>query len=606
MPNIKILDPNLANQIAAGEVIERPASVLKELLENSLDAKATRIEIEIQKGGSELIRVRDNGLGIAKDDLPLTIERYATSKINKFEDLERIMTLGFRGEALASIASVARVSIASRTKEQNSGWQIKIAGRDLINEISPLAHPIGTSVEVRDLFFNTPARRKFLRSEQTEFRQLQEILNRLCLSRFDIEFSMKHNDRLIQNSTPALDHAAKTARIADIAGKPFVEQSIYVNNEKDGMLFSGWIGQPTFSRSQTDLQYFYINGRIIRDKLLSHAVKLAYQDVLMSGRQPAFILYLEIDPEVIDVNVHPTKSEVRFRDGRPIHDFLVLSLKKALAKTLKAPTIETNATELPKTSYTKYITTPNIEINNQEKSTAKINPDITSLEIARLENQKIETTVNQLKLPLTFAEEPVVYDSEPHPLGYALAQIQGTYIIAQNTEGLILVDAHAAHERIIYEELKNAFKNQSLKGQPLLIPLTLTVNKQEAILAEKYQEQFLELGLELECLGPESLIVRKIPTLLRNIDSEQFIRDVLADLNTYEESHELENYVDKILATFACHHSVRANRHLTIPEMNALLRELEQTERGNQCNHGRPTWVAISLDEIAKRFLRGK
>ncbi|OGT07217.1 MAG: DNA mismatch repair protein MutL [Gammaproteobacteria bacterium GWE2_37_16] len=658
--SIQILDPYLASQIAAGEVIERPSSVLKELLENSLDSGAQSLEITINKGGSSLIQIRDNGCGIAKDDLALALHRHATSKISKFEDLEHVLTLGFRGEALASISSVSRLSLTSRTAEQSTAWRIAADGREPSSELVPTAHPIGTTIEVHDLFFNTPARRKFLRNEATEFRHLAEVVNRLALSRFDVAFTVKHNDRLYLKLDAAETPTAKIARIATVCDPAFAEQALEVTSEKSGFKLTGWIGQPTFARSKTDLQYFYINGRIVRDKLLLHALRLAYQDVLARDKQPAFVLYLELNPELVDVNVHPTKHEVRFRDSRLIHDFLVHSLKQTLATTNPSQGKSTgsvftsqqevdNATpinlqEETKLSYKSQENTVS-NLNFAEKRTdyfnipiteefePKIPPptqqpfikkeptqpnhqdNFTENEIQRRreddnsykslhevdEIYKQNYFINQhdtSEAPKNKTEEPVL------PLGFALAQLHGTYILAQNATGLVIIDAHAAHERVTYEKLKQAYAANELKAQPLLLPLTIPVTRQEIACVEEYQAELEKLGLELACLGENTVAVRKMPALLHDADLENFIHEVLADLATYEESVNTQNYVDKILSTFACHHSIRAHRKMTIPEMNELLRQLEKTARGNQCNHGRPTWLQMTLGEIGKKFMR--
>ena len=582
---IQILDPYLASQIAAGEVIERPASVLKELLENSFDADATQLEIDIEQGGADLIRVRDNGVGISKNDLTLALHRHATSKIKKFDDLERLVTLGFRGEALASISAVSRLCLISRTSDQNTGWQISTTNNPSLQQPIPTAHPIGTMIEVRDLFFNTPARRKFLRSTQTEFRQIEEVINRLALSRFDANFILKHNDRIVLKLEKALTTQGKLERIGLILSSDFLEQLLEISTIRNNLKLTGWISQPTFARTQIDLQYFYINGRIIRDKIINHAVRLAYQDVLASGKQPAFVLYLEINPELVDINVHPTKHEVRFQDSRSIHNFIYHVIKEALS----------------------HGTTP----NNTTQSFYTQPEKIETIE------KKIESKpeLQKHQLPLDFVIQPKPENNylknKPfeapqleYPLGVALGELHGTYILAQNNKGLVLVDAHAAHERITYENLKKSHKENSLKSQYLLIPITISLTHKEIACLEEYIDKFKELGLEMERIGPETIAIRKMPAILENTQVEDLIHDILEDLAEYQESNNTEDYVNKILASFACYYSIRKNRKMNILEMNALLRDLEKTERSNQCNHGRPTWRQITITEIAKMFGR--
>ncbi len=587
---IKILDQQLANQIAAGEVVERPASVVKELIENSLDAGSTQINVDIKKGGVQLIRVRDNGSGIAKEDLLLALSRHATSKIRSLDDLENVVSLGFRGEALASIASVSRLQLSSKVNGGAAAWSVTAEGRDTEIKLAPIAHPNGTSLEIRDLFFNTPARRKFLRTETTEFNHLQEVINRAALSRFDVAFSLKHNEKQILNLAAAENHQSQEKRVAAICGKTFMEHAVHIAAERDGLKLSGWIGLPTFSRSQMDLQYFYINGRVIRDKVLGHAVRQAYHDVLYGGRFPAFVLYLEIDPQQVDVNVHPTKHEVRFRDSRQIHGFVFSVISEALAKVKPADVVENSAVAQNRVYERPVAPTP-MQVQEQMAF------------YGRSSKPSFAATGN-------FSQANVVNRVEEHagdyPLGYAIAQIHGVYILAQNKNGLILVDMHAAHERITYEKLKLAHVKEGIKSQPLLVPINVTLNSNEIKSAEKYQEVFAQLGIELEFLSVDTVVIRSVPYLLKDGDVEQLIRDVIADLITHERSTRVQEYINEILTTMACHGSVRANRKLVLPEMDALLRELEQTERGGQCGHGRPTWVELTLDDLDKLFLRGR
>ena len=610
MPRIHLLSPRLANQIAAGEVVERPASVVKEVLENSLDAGATRVDIEVEAGGSKLIRIRDNGSGMAADDLPLALARHATSKIASLEDLERVGSLGFRGEALASIGSVSRLSLTSNPSEDSSqGSCAACEGREMEVQLKPAPHPRGTTVEVRDLFFNTPARRKFLRTEKTEFSHLEEVVKRLALSRFDVAFSLRHNGRALHNLKSGTGQAERQRRVATVCGPAFMEQALYVETELPALRLWGWVGLPTFSRSQADLQYFFVNGRIIRDRVVAHAVKQAYRDVLYHGRHPAFVLYLELDPAQVDVNVHPTKHEVRFRDGRAVHNFIFSSLHRALAEVRPGdatrPAAVTTAEGLA-------VDTETGEISRQA-GLAWGAPDAAPAPAGGLGGYRAPAgpapgqTREQLRdYGRLHALPEVASDEAPPPLGYALAQLQGVYILAENAAGLVLVDMHAAHERITYERLKRARASEGIRSQPLLVPRAVAVSQREAQLAAEHAALFQGLGMVVDVAGEESLLIRQIPVALRDSDVEQLLRDVLADLIEFGRSDRIESHLDEILSTMACHGSVRANRRLTVPEMNALLRDMEATERAGQCNHGRPTWTQLSLEELDKLFLRGR
>ncbi|MFT4815068.1 MAG: DNA mismatch repair protein MutL [Pseudohongiellaceae bacterium] len=613
MSRINLLSQRLANQIAAGEVVERPASVVKELMENSLDAGASRLEIEVEQGGTKQIKIKDDGLGIHKQDLELALSRHATSKITDLEDLENIASLGFRGEALASISSVSRLTMTSKADDDvasnsgdNSGWKVVAQGQEMDVILSPAAHSRGTTVEVRDLFFNTPARKKFLKTEKTEFSRIDEILKRIALSRFDVQFSLTHNQRAIRKLLPAKSDQEKQRRVALVCGPAFVESSVFVEIQGQGLRLWGWVSLPTFSRSQADLQYFYVNGRIIRDKLVTHAVKQAYRDVLFHGRHPAYVLYLELAPSAVDVNVHPTKHEVRFRDSRLVHDFLFSSLHKALAELRPSDRLADNA-----------------QNNGQESDPFAARPDSNfvagnfsdqnSLSLAEpaSNNYSYRPSTGQpaagaIQSQLENFAKLTADDSEVPPLGYAIAQLHGIYILAQNKEGLITVDMHAAHERITYERMKTACQNEELKMQPLLVPLSIAVSQSEADCAETERGALLSIGIELERAAAESIVVRQVPSILRNANIEQLVRDVLSDVLEYGSSDRIQAHQDELLSTMACHGSVRANRHLTIPEMNALLRDMEATERSGQCNHGRPTWVYQSLGELDKLFLRGQ
>jgi DNA mismatch repair protein MutL len=620
MNKIKLLSTRLANQIAAGEVVERPSSVIKELLENSLDAGATRLEIDIEEGGAKLMRVRDNGGGIAKEDLPLALSRHATSKIYELDDLEAVATLGFRGEALASISSVARLALISSTTDDSFGWQVVAEGRDMETEISPAPHPRGTTVEVRDLFFNTPARRKFMRTEKTEYAHLEEVVKRLALSRFDVAFNLRHNGRAIYAWRPGVSQLEQERRVAQVCGPAFMENAVHIEMERNGLRLWGWVALPTFSRSQADLQHFYVNGRCIRDKLVSHAVRQAYQDVLYHGRHPAFVLYLEVDPASVDVNVHPTKHEVRFRDNRNVHDFIYSSLHHALAKVTPEDSLHKSTHEavsgVPQLHSVQGLTAG--EFQGQERiSFAPSTGQVTAPAPSGSSPAYSAAFSRNFQSPGAIREQMSHYgelhrpalpenDEQIPPLGYAIAQLKGIYILAENAQGLIIVDMHAAHERITYERLKESFANGGLQTQPLLVPESIAVSQKEADYAEHHADIFKNLGFELQRAGPETLLIRQLPVVLNRAKVEQLVRDVLSDLIEHGSSERIQHHINEILGTMACHGSVRANRRLTIPEMNALLRDMEATERSGQCNHGRPTWLLQSLDELDKLFMRGQ
>lgn len=614
MPSIHLLSPRLANQIAAGEVVERPASVVKEVLENSLDAGATRVDIDVEAGGSKLIRIRDNGSGMAPDDLPLALARHATSKISSLEDLERVGSLGFRGEALASIGSVSRLTLTSNCDEMSSeGSSAACEGREMDVQLKPAPHPQGTTVEVRDLFFNTPARRKFLRTEKTEFNHLEEVVKRLALSRFDVAFSLRHNGRVLHTLKSGTSEAERQRRVATVCGPAFMEQALYIENDVGPFRLWGWVGLPTFSRSQADLQYFFVNGRIIRDRLVAHAVKQAYRDVLYHGRHPAFVLYLELDPAQVDVNVHPTKHEVRFRDGRAVHSFIFASLHRALADVRPGDNsaVDPAAAGAADLGDGMAVNTATGEISSQSGLSWGSQPRAASAAgfggyrapTSPAAGQAMEQVRDYGRLHVL---PEVGSEEEVPPLGYALAQLKGIYILAENVSGLVLVDMHAAHERITYERLKTARASEGIRSQPLLVPRAVAVSQREVQVAAEHAELFEGLGLVVEVAGEESLVIRQIPVSLRDSDVEQLLRDVLADLIEFGSSDRIESHLDEILSTMACHGSVRANRRLTIPEMNALLRDMEETERSGQCNHGRPTWTQLSIEELDKLFLRGR
>ncbi len=643
---IRLLDNRLANQIAAGEVVERPASVVKELLENSLDAGAKRVNVEVESGGVKLIRIRDDGHGIVKDDLALALSRHATSKISELEDLEGVATLGFRGEALASVSSVSRLTLTSNIESQESGWQVRTEGRDMEAVVSPAPHPIGTTIEVKDLFFNTPARRKFLRTEKTEFSHLEEVVKRLALSRFDVGFGLRHNQRSIHQLRPCATQAEKDRRVASLCGPKFIENAVIIDVEVSGLKLWGWVGLPTFSRSSADLQYFFVNGRVTRDKLVAHAVRQAYRDVLYNGRHPTFVLYLELDPAMVDVNVHPTKHEVRFRDGRTVHNFLYSTLHRALAKVSPEDALPPGGS-LDGQLQEVAVGVAGGEFKNQE-SMRLVNETAASYEANSSSPMATSGfTQSGMQIPDSPApgqvqrqiqayselyasaaprhevgDEPVAMavngsaqsvtvnlpetNSEVPPLGFAIAQLKGIYILSENDQGMVLVDMHAAHERITYERMKISWNAEGIKAQPLLVPKSISVNDREADCAEENLAYFQKLGLALERMGPETLLIRQVPVMLHNADVERLVRDVLSDLTKYGSSDRVESQINEILGTMACHGSVRANRRLSIEEMNALLRDMEATERSGQCNHGRPTWTLLTMGQLDKLFLRGR
>ncbi len=622
MSRIHLLSPRLANQIAAGEVVERPASVAKELLENSLDSGARRIDVEVEQGGVKLLKVRDDGSGIAPDDLPLALARHATSKIRELEDLEAVLSMGFRGEALASISSVSRLTLTSRTADAEQAWQVETEGRDMEPRVQPAAHPVGTSVEVRDLFFNTPARRKFLRAEKTEFDHLQEVIKRLALARFDVGFHLRHNGKTVLSLHEAGDEISRARRVASVCGPAFLEQALPIEIERGGLRLWGWVGLPTFSRSQADLQYFYVNGRMVRDKLVAHAVRQAYRDVLFNGRHPTFVLFLEIDPATVDVNVHPTKHEVRFRDSRMVHDFLYGTLHRALADVRPEDQVAAPAAVSPMMRPTGLAAGEfgpqgemGLAASVLETPVANAQPAWRGAGAGYQQpagNPGVPAAEAQAAYREYFAPLPAASAALPQeqgdipPLGYAVAQLKGVYILAENAQGMVVVDMHAAHERITYERLKHAMASEGLRGQPLLVPESIALSQREADCAEEHGEWFQRLGFELQRLGEETLAIRQIPALLKQAEATQLVRDVLADLLEYGTSDRIQAHLNELLATMACHGAVRANRRLTLPEMNALLRDMEQTERSGQCNHGRPTWTQLSMDQLDKLFMRGQ
>jgi len=617
---IHSLPIQLVNQIAAGEVVERPSSVVKELIENCFDAGAGHITIDIEQGGARLIKIRDDGCGIVKEDLPLALSRHATSKIATLQDLEQVASMGFRGEALPSISSVARLTLISRTADAECAWCVTADGSEQNFDPQPDPHPQGTTVDVRDLFYNTPARRKFLKTEKTEFAHIETLIKRMALSRFDIGFTLIHNQKEVLTLRPAVTDRAQEERIAGICGSAFIENSVKIDFAASGLQLSGWVGLPTFSRSQQDMQFFYVNGRLIRDKLVSHAVKQAYQDVLFHGRHPVFVLYLTLDPTLVDVNAHPAKLEVRFREGRLVHDFLFSALHRSLADirpehtvvrvsdgSINSPSTEdsppTDLTQQSAPQLTPQQLRPDFDskpVYNQRP------PQQTSLPLTVAETIKAYSSLYPEDQPVQKQQQPLPQTQDTPPLGYAVAHLHNIYILAETPKGIILVDAHAAHERVTYERLKQQYQQGAVPSQPLLLPIKITVSSAEADLAEQEHEFFGSLGFELNRSGPETIILRSTPALLGNIDKETLIRDVLADITEHGMSQRIQEQSNQLLATIACHGAVRAHRRLSIDEMNALLRDMEQTERIGQCNHGRPTWIELSTNDLDKFFLRGQ
>jgi DNA mismatch repair protein MutL len=615
MSSIKLLPNQLISQIAAGEVVERPASALKELLENSLDAGSTDIEVSLLQGGVKQLKVTDNGAGIAQDDLAMALTRHATSKIFSLEDLEAVASLGFRGEALASIASVSRTQISSREKQEKHAWRIASEGSE-IAPLEPIGLDTGTIVEVNDLYFNTPARRKFLKQEATEYGHCEAAFERVALSRPDVTFTLQHNGRAI--SRYATSPANK--RFAEVLGAEFSAESIAINEEAAGLQLTGVIAKPTYNRNSRDTQYAYVNGRFVRDKLLSHAIRQAYQDVLHHDRHPAYVLFLTLDPSLVDVNVHPAKTEVRFRDGQAIHRFIYHSLNKSLA----TPTGESNLVTASQSAYNPFAARPEIAPTNypQYQSQMPLNAQQTSGFYEALfgdSNKQNQTRENFDALRSNIHEvagdaQRITHENDAaqaFPLGFAVAQIHGVYILAQNAAGLVVIDMHAAHERIMYEQLKNALDDsKSVAMQPLLIPVSFNADRLEVATVQEAlssnDSSLSQLGFDIAILSPNTLAVRAVPVMLQNADAVKLARDVLKDLREYGASRALTERRNELLGTMACHAAVRANRILTITEMNALLRDMEATERSGMCNHGRPTWFQVSMSDLDKMFMRGK
>lgn len=619
MASIRLLPDQLISQIAAGEVVERPASALKELLENSLDAGSSEINVALLQGGVKQLRVADNGSGVAKEDLALALTRHATSKIASLDDLENVASLGFRGEALASIGSVSRTQLISRYQADKHAWRIASDGSE-ISAIEPAALDVGTIVEVNDLYFNTPARRKFLKTEGTEFGHCEEAFRRVALSRPDVAFMLQHNGRALTR----LGAAEPQKRFSEVLGNDFAAEAFSVDETAAALRLWGMAAKPTFSRNARDTQYVYVNGRFVRDKLIAHAIRQAYQDVLHHDRHPAFVLFLELDPSLVDVNVHPSKTEVRFRDGQAVHRFIFHALHKALA----TPTGTSNLVTASQAASNPFSPAVGSDLSGNGYAAAPYPTFQSSIDLRANQSTDFYQTLfggiasqnaNALQASshapagdAAFSQnQDAQHDaSQAYPLGFAVAQIHGVYVLAQNHLGLVVVDMHAAHERIMYERLKNALDDNEVPMQPLLLPVSFQADRLEVATVEDQgsngQNSLRQLGFDIAVLSPTTLAVRAIPAMLRDADAVVLARDVLRDLREYGASRALTERRNEMLGTMACHAAVRANRSLTIPEMNALLRDMEATERSGQCNHGRPTWFQVTMGELDKMFMRGK
>ena len=593
MASIRTLPSHLVNQIAAGEVVERPASVVKELVENSLDAGAGSITVEIDAGGTRLIRVSDDGQGIERDELASALSRHATSKIGSLEDLENIASLGFRGEALPSIASVSRLSISSRHRDAECAW--KLLARD-VGEPVPDPLQQGTRVEVLELFYNVPARKKFLRTEQTEYKHIESLFKNMALSNPAVAFRLLHNQKTVYQLPSVQSDVDLRRRLAALCGSSFADSLVEIDVAADQLRLQGWVALPTFNRSQPDMQYFFVNRRMVRDKLVNHAVRQAYRDVLFHGRHPAYVLSLSLDARELDVNVHPQKHEVRFRNSRAVHDFLFRSLHQALAEVQPERQVESPAFSLHREMPAAAPAQAGLGLGYRGGSGADRSGRV---------GEQLQSYAALLDPGPASVEQSDSTEEVP-PLGFAVAQLKGIYILAENRDGLVVVDMHAAHERIVYERMKQHVAAEKVISQPLLVPLNFNLSRAEADLVEEQGEALRRLGFEVERLGPEQVRLRALPALLQHADGEQLLRDVLADFAEHGRSERIDEVRDEMLSTMACHASVRANRQLTLAEMNALLRDIEHTERSGQCNHRRPTWKQLSLGQLDKLFLRGQ
>lgn len=597
---IKLLPDHLINQIAAGEVVDRPSSVVKELVENSLDAGAAHIKVQLEQGGRRMLRVTDDGLGMTQEELSLALKRHATSKIADLDDLERVATMGFRGEALPSIASVARLDLSSRYAGEDHGWQVSVR-RGEIAEPEPSAIQGGTRVNVEDLFYNVPARRKFLKTERTEFNHVDLLLRRFALARFDVGFELEHNGKTISALPPARVEEEQKRRLQRVMGKDFLDHIIEIDQQRGEIGLQGWVAEPRYNRAQADRQFFFVNGRAVRDRVIAHAVRSAFKDVLYHGRHPAFVLYLQVPPEAVDVNVHPQKHEVRFRDTRMVHDFLFSSLHRALADAGSGAPRPGSGLE----SDAPASAPPGTYSGASSWGASGGNQSGMSLP-ARDQVSAYASVLGAAPAATEVAEGNDPEGREIPPLGYAMAQLHGVYVLSENQSGLVLTDMHAAHERITYEQLKSRYSTEGIKGQRLLVPMDVQVSEAEADLAADRQGELFNLGLVVDRSGPESLVLREVPALLAQSDAAQLLRDVLSDMGSQGTSERVETETNEILSTMACHGSVRANRILTLPEMNALLRDMERTERSGHCNHGRPTWIQLDMATLDRLFLRGR
>jgi DNA mismatch repair protein MutL len=652
---IQQLPDHLINQIAAGEVIDRPSSIVKEVLENAIDAGSTTIDIELESGGVRLIKIRDNGSGISAAELPIAMQRHATSKIASLEDLAAVRSLGFRGEALSSIASVSRMTITSRPEGQEHAQQISLDFGSGEFDVKPAAHQVGTTVEVRDLFFNVPARRKFLKTDKTEYNHIEAAVRKIALAAWHVGFTVSHNGKQVLNLPAQMADSANArvpqehselqlrgeGRVKGVLGEEFLRHALYFERPSESLVLRGWLAQPTFSRSQADMQYFYVNGRMVRDKTVTHAIKQAYSDLMYHSRQPAYVLYLEMDPREVDVNVHPGKLEVRFRDGRAVHGFLGGTVKEVLATTQVEELDAVSHGELTAAGSARFVgskaeqssPSPMADAVQQQRplsfeptrgnsagsdrfvpqsfQSRQGNVGDQSGMYADLVSSSSNSPVldgNAQRVGTEGFDAPAVADTSAEfpPLGFAVAHLHGAFILSQSRNGLVMVDAHAAHERITYERLKSQYDAGSVRSQPLLLPVTVHVSEGEADLAEHHREMFESIAMRVDRRGPTELLIRSVPVELQKADAEALLRDVLSDLSEYGRSDRLREEINKLLSTMACHGSVRANRALTQHEMNALLRDMERTPNSGQCNHGRPTWVELSVKELDALFMRGR
>lgn len=587
---IQILPSLLANQIAAGEVVERPASIVKELIENSIDAGAKTIEIRVNEGGMQSITLIDDGIGILKEDLILAITPHATSKIYSLEELENLHSLGFRGEALASIASVSRFSLKSRYQEATNAWEIQLEGKEATPELKPVSLATGTKIEVMDLFFNTPARRKFLKSQGTEFSHIEEVVRKIALSHMEIGFILQHNHKEIFR----LEANNPKKRLDQLCGKGFADQSLYIQVEKTGLTLEGWLVEPKYLKRSAQYQYFYVNGRPIRDKLIMHAIKEAYRDVLYGENQPQYIWFLEVDPRSVDFNVHPSKLEVRFREGRLLHDFIYSEVKKALKQEQQNPVICHDKTEDFPVSSPSTSLGPNIELRQYYKPQTQTFKNSTNTKALDL---LFEVPTTELELPVKTIQ---------NKFGRAICQLKGLFILAENDIGLVIIDMHAAHERVLYERLKQNWHDQHWERQLLLLPQTIELTRAEEAVLKEHKNQIAQMGFEIDEWMDHKIIIREVPVTLAKSNLDRFMHDLLRDLELLGHSNQSEVYLDQILAEVACHSSIQAHQTLSLPEMQQLLKDMENTPNIGYCNHGRPTSRVLNIEELDRLFLRGR